>query len=191
MERSLRELSLLVEHLEADSRDLRSRVEQLESNEFDLVSEAPASSTSFPELPTNSASQGAAPSPNFQSAARATAATASSGARSGSAMTKAFRTDVAEQVGVFLKRCLANERQELSGREQVNLPSRVYILARDINDHRYNQGVWPLERFATLRGSRHKLRRQPTRWEAKLAVAAAGLEWPRDECQRGRSGAGC
>ena len=75
LERSLRDLSLRVEHLEADNRDLRSRAEQLESNEFDLVSEAPACSTSFPEAPTTSASQGAAPSPNFQSAARATAAT--------------------------------------------------------------------------------------------------------------------
>lgn len=72
-----------------------------------------------------------------------------------------------------------------SGRQEVNLPSKVYVLVRDLQGRLYD----PVEVFTTFGAIRPHVRDGdflgesifvgfPTQWEAKLAVQQAGLRWP-------------
>lgn len=43
------------------------------------------------------------------------------------------RLEIARCIGLWLKRSLADQHRGQSGREKINLQSRVYLVARDIN----------------------------------------------------------
>ena len=102
--------------------------------------------------------------------------------------TEAERRRVAEETGAFLRRSLAGVHRGESGRDQIKLQSRVYILCRDLHGRVYNP-VQVHRSFSTLR----PLVKEggqcgdsifigvPTIWEAKVSVAAAGLSWPADD----------
>ena len=115
----------------------------------------------------------------------ASSATGSPGAVGTPVLTEAERRRIAEEAGAFLRRSLDGDHRGGSGRSRVQLPSTVYILARDISGVRYN----PVRVFRDFSVLRPFVKRQgscqdsvfigfPTVWEAKVCVAAAQLSWP-------------
>ena len=103
------------------------------------------------------------------------------------------RRRAAISVGRFFSRCLSGEHRGSS--EKVNLPSRVYVLCRDINNITYN----PVKVFTNFSSLKPFVKPHgfcgdsifaglPSLWEAKLAVGAAELDWP-SEAASARHGA--
>lgn len=100
----------------------------------------------------------------------------------------AFRREVAEEIGGFLKRSLEGVFRGESGRQKLGIPSRYYILVRDFEGVVRNPvGVYhtlaAIKPLIEERGSVSKLSifvGFPTIWEAKIAVAVAGLSWPQN-----------
>ena len=130
-----------------------------------------------------------APSSN-QAGASSTAGSAANGpACSGQTRaadyTEAERREVAAEVGRFFRRCLAGEERGTSGRDRIRLQSRYYVLCRDISGQCYN----PVRVFSSFTALKPLVKQSgssgdsvfagfPTYWEASVAVAAAGLQWP-------------
>ena len=110
-----------IELLELEKRELSRRVRVLEENSFELVAE-PAS-----EARTNPAS----PAPLSSSSASTSTTTAAPGS-------DAFRGQVADEIGAFLRRCLRGEHRGQSGREKADLPNRLYVICRDLSGRTYN-----------------------------------------------------
>lgn len=101
--------------------------------------------------------------------------------------TEEERRTIAGDAGRFLARALQGDHRGTSGRERLRLPSRVYILAKDIFGVEY-EPVRIFRSFAAIQ----PLVKQGfscgdscfigllTIWEAKECVRAAGLTWPED-----------
>ena len=100
---------------------------------------------------------------------------------------EADRRAVAVEIGLFLRRSLDGVHRGTSGRSRLGLPSRCYILVRDLSGNLYN----PVRIFNSFGAIKSLVKDQgdcknsifvglPTKWEAKLAVETAGLQWPAD-----------
>lgn len=111
--------------------------------------------------------------------------TTPSGRVSAGQYTEDFRREVASGIGDFIRRNLDGTNRGPSGRQQISLPSKVYILARDISGQDYN----PVQVFHSFAAIRPHVRDGdflgdsifvgfPTLWEAQVAVRQAGLQWP-------------
>ena len=100
---------------------------------------------------------------------------------------------MADEIGAYIRRCLSGNNRGSSGREKVNLANRIYVVARDSHDKVYD----PVRVFNSWRDTQPLVTvgpgpgRQfgdsvfvgfPSQWEAKRAVAAAGLSWPANGC---------
>ena len=169
--------------LRRDLAELTHRVLVLESQQFAAVAPGspvtvnysfPVSAAPYPEPGTpprtTSASEGAAGPISLQSSpVRPRTLVAE--------YSDEERKKAAVAVGQFFSRCLSGQHRGSS--EKVNLPSRVYILCRDINGQVYNP-VRLFHNFTSLKPfvKPHGFCGDSVLWEAKLAVGAAGLEWP-------------
>ena len=181
--REIRNLSNRVRALELENRDLRARVELLEGGdpETSLTASTPAT-TSGPFAPPHrlGSSQAAA------SFGPATPSAPSLPKRS--AELSDARREAAVSVGHFFERCLKGLPRGLSGRERVELASRVYVLVKDFEQKVY-EPVQVYHRWGDIKPLVSRTGNQlgdsifagfPTLQEAQIAVAAAGLTWPRD-----------
>lgn len=91
--------------------------------------------------------------------------------RGAAAYTEGERRVVAEQIGKFLCRSVLGDHRGESGRSRINLPSRLYVLCKDINEVRYNPvKVFPC-RFG-VRGAPHTLGGKGSRCCCWLALAS-------------------
>ena len=197
---SLAALVAEVQALTREVADLRARVLSLE-NQL-LAAELPPSALSspitvnyvggspYPELPPfptgAAASQlplsGEVPSPNPSSVA--SVATAGN-------YTEAQRIAAAEEVGKFLARALRGDLRGDSGRSKLRIPSRVYLLVKDVRGrvydpvqiHRSWASIAPLVKERGHCGDSVFVG-LPTLWEAKIAVVAGQLNWPADDSSR-------
>eukprot|EP00435_Cladocopium_sp_Y103_P073950 s91_g46.t1 len=68
----------------------------------------------------------------------------------------AERVRAAEKIGAWIKRCLQNEHRGLSGREEIPLATKLYIVVRDIRGQVYNPPKGDLDEPEEL-GPRHNL----------------------------------
>ena len=113
------------------------------------------------------------------------ASPASTGAAALGADLPEARVQAAEQIGRWIRRALDQQRRGLSGREKVDLASRLYIVVRDISGNTFN----PPKVFDTWSGAKHlvTLDRQygdsifvgfPSKAEARIALGVAGLQIP-------------
>ena len=112
----------------------------------------------------------------------------STGRHRASEYTEAERRTAAIEVGRFLRHALEEEHQGASSRDRIKLQSRVYILCKNISGRLYN----PVKIFHSFAAIKPLVKVDgecgnsvfvglPTVWEAKVAVRAAGLNWPADE----------
>ena len=161
-----------IELLELENRDLVQRVQALEANTVELVGEPVVEARAEPASTGTSAGAtlptAAAPAPGSD----------------------AFRGLVADEIGAFFLRCLRGERWGLSGREKVDLPNRLYVVCRGINNQLYDPvrvcTTWRAAKaLVSAAGSRNEFGDSvfagfASQWEAKRAVSAAGLSWPND-----------
>ena len=184
-------LSARLDLVEQDNRDLRERVSRrLEAEGYVLVrgerdradtpprpSGGDPTSTSSP-LPAASVARGSTSPPSSSSSVP---------------LSDAFRQQVADEIGAYLQRCLAGNNRGSSGREKVNLANRIYVIARDATGKLYDPvcvlNAWrDTQPLVTLGPGPGKQFGDsvfvgfPSKWEAKRAVAAAGLSWPADGC---------
>ncbi|CAK9010282.1 Ankyrin-3 [Durusdinium trenchii] len=98
--------------------------------------------------------------------------------------TEEYRRSIAQDIGDYFRRCLSGTNRGPSGRQQISLPSKVYILVRDLSGRLYD----PVQVHHSF-GSIRALVRDgdylgdsifvgfPTQWEARVAVERAGLHW--------------
>ncbi|CAE7929268.1 unnamed protein product [Symbiodinium necroappetens] len=180
-----------LELVEQDNRDLRARVSRLESEGYVLVRDGQERPATPPRSAGNHLPYPAqASSPELPQAA-ASSSTLAPSSVSSAAPSENLRQQVADEIGAYLKRCLAGNNRGSSGREKVNLANRIYVVVRDKDDRIYDpvrvchswRDTQPLVTLGPGPG------RQfgdsvfvgfPSQWEAKRAVAAAGLSWPAD-----------
>ena len=112
---------------------------------------------------------------------------ADGGGRDSSGLTERERHQIAVGVGRFFARCLAGHRRGTSGRDQVRLPSTVYVCCKDFSNRVYNPVVVRTS-FSALRPlvkphgdcGDSVFAGFATEWEAKVAVRSAELQWPSD-----------
>ena len=130
-----------------------------ESEDFEVVSSAPASSA--PEL-------------SATTSAVATSTDLSS-----------ERVAIAEQIGKWIRRGLNQQNRGLSGREKLDLASRIYVVVKDISGEIFD----PPKVFNNWSGAKSlvSVDKQlgdsifvgfPSKTEARIAVSAAGLKIP-------------
>ena len=178
LERQLAELKFEVAELralvEVQGQALRALLSERDS-EFELVSELPRSD--LRERAALSPRQGEPHSQPSQPSQPARSATTTA-----PALNHQEREEIAREVGRFLGRALRGEALGTSGRDRNPLRSRVYLACRD---HTGRDIVPPAvyERFCDL-ASRCKRGGDcgqsvfvglPSRWEARVALEAAGL----------------
>ncbi|CAE7391577.1 ANK3, partial [Symbiodinium necroappetens] len=184
-------LSARLELLEQDNRDLQARVARLESEGYVLVRGDPDHSTTPPrpsgyDLPTSTSTSSPARPPSV-----ACGSSGSLTASSSATPSDAFRQRVADDIGAYIQRCLSGNNRGSSGRERVNLASRIYVIASDAAGNLYDpvrvENTWrdtqPLVTVGPGPGKQFGdsvFVGLPSKWEAKRAVAAAGLRWPAD-----------
>ena len=95
------------------------------------------------------------------------------------------RREAAVRIGQFLRRSLAGEQRGESGRSALKLPSKCYVLCRDIHGQTYNparlfQSWAALKPFVKINGScgDSVFIGLPSEWEAEIAIREAGLQVP-------------
>lgn len=176
-----------VQRLRLDLADLGNRVLALENQQ-----QSPAA-PGAPVTVNYSFPVSASPYPEPSSPPHALAADSSAGAFSLPSSPGVVRTLPAQysdeerriaaiSVGKFFARCLSGQHRGSS--EKVNLPSRVYVLCRDIGGQTYNpiklfHNFSSLKPFVGFCGD-SVFAGFASLWEAKLAVSSAGLEWPEE-----------
>ena len=128
LRKDLAALSARVLQLEAD-RDTGAAQLPLQSSPitFNYASSVPT--TPYPELP---------PFPGSSSAVFASPAVSAASAPAGLGYNLIDRLVTAREAGLFLRRCLEGVVRGTSGRDRIRLPSKIYILARDITGKVYN-----------------------------------------------------
>ena len=98
---------------------------------------------------------------------------------------EAQRREAAVKVGQFLRRALAGEQRGDSGRSSLRLPSKCYVLCRDIRGQNYNparifnswSAVKPYVKVDNSCGDAVFVG-LPSEWEAEIAIREAGLQVP-------------
>lgn len=99
----------------------------------------------------------------------------------------AFREQVARQIGEFLRRAVAGDHRQTSGRDRLRgLQSRLYIVVRDHSGKTTTQPVRVTAKFSRVRELCYKAGGWgdsvfvgiPTPEEGRLAVETAGYGWP-------------
>ena len=158
------QLDILVARLDAQAAEiaaLRLRVAALErarDSDFEVVSSVPSEPTSSrPSAPVVLSSSGIS----------------------------AQQREVARGIGLWLRRCLDGELRGLSGRDPINLPSKLYVVARDIHQQVYNPPLvfftWAEAKpLCVLRGqpADSVFIGLPSKEEARVCLAAAALGFP-------------
>eukprot|EP00435_Cladocopium_sp_Y103_P052193 s1798_g16.t1 len=138
-----------VEDLRAEVRRLRRGLTELRALVVDQQQTASASgrdtvpAASYSSSPSFSASPERIPPEAQVTAAGAqsvpvTAAPSSSLPGAPSALTWLQREEICDQIGKFLARSIAGEHRGSSGREKINLPSRLWIVVRDFSGQIYS-----------------------------------------------------
>ena len=95
------------------------------------------------------------------------------------------RESICRQIGTWLARAIGGDHRGASGRDRLRLSSRVWIVARDFEGQDCN----PVVVCNTFHACRHLVKRGqdcgeslflglPSKREAQLVVACAGLDWP-------------
>ena len=95
------------------------------------------------------------------------------------------RQELADEIGDWLRRELDGRGGGLSGRDRLDLRSRIYVLVQDHRGVRFD----PVRVFSRLSDLRAHFARRgdpgqaifigfATNWEARRAVARANLSWP-------------
>ena len=179
LDSEIRELAERVRVLELENRDLRGRVDRLERGA--------GAQTTTPSTPPTATSA-------FEPPTRTEAAAAASPAPAGPTLPRRSlelsetRREAAVSVGQFFRRCLQGQPRGLSGREKVDLASRVYVLVRDFEDKIYDP-VRVFNRWGDIKPLVSRAGNQlgdsvfagfTTVQEAQIAVASAQLTWPRN-----------
>lgn len=115
-------------------------------------------------------------------------AAAKSGVSSASSYSTEEREAAARDTGNFFRRCLSGQPRGDSGRSQVRLQNRVYVVIRTFAGAIHTSPVLVFDNFAQVK----RIVAEPgtnqfgdsvfagfaTKWEAKLAVSCAGYSWP-------------
>ena len=188
----LQALTARVELLERENRDLKDRVARLEAEGYVLVDGAQERSSTPPRssgygLPFSTPS----PPPRKAPSAASVVGPASSTSTSSSSVPEQLRQQVADEIGEYFRRCLAGNNRGSSGREKVNLANRYYVIVRDaagvVHDPVLVVSTWrEAQTSVTIGPGPGKQFGDsifvgfPSQWEAKRAVAKAGLRWPAD-----------
>ena len=101
-------------------------------------------------------------------------------------LTWSEREDICRGIGQFVTKALGGRFHGASGRDQINLPSRIWLLFRDYEGVVYS----PVRVFRQFAGCRHLVKRGgsdlgtsvfvglPSEREARVVVASAGCIWP-------------
>lgn len=99
----------------------------------------------------------------------------------------AFREQVARQIGEFLRRAVAGDHRQTSGRDQLRgLQSRLYIIVRDHSGRTTTAPVRVTTKFSRVKELCYKAGGWgdsvfvgvPTADEGRLAAETAGYSWP-------------
>ena len=97
----------------------------------------------------------------------------------------AEREAAARSIGKWIRRCLEGQLRGLSGREKVNLQSRIYLVVRDFESRIHNPPlVFNNWRDCSARVTRDRVSGDsiyiglPTKEEARIAIFEAGLALP-------------
>ena len=112
-------------------------------------------------------------------------ASAQSSSAPGPRLNDRERQELADQLGDWIRRELEGRGGGVSGRDRLELRSRLYVIAQDWQGNRFN----PVRVYARLSELRNhfRTRQDPdasvflgfaTAWEARRAVARARLDWP-------------
>ena len=91
-----------------------------------------------------------------------------------------LRVSVAKEVGAFLGRACRGEHRGSSGRDRVQLASRVYIVLAPFSGELYAEARL-YSKFEPVRGpdpGRSVFVGLPTQWDALIALKEAGYDWP-------------
>ena len=183
LDSEIRDLAERVRVLELENRDLRGRVDRLERG-----AGAQAATSSTPPTATS------AFVPPARTEAAAPQTSTASSAPAGPTLPRRSlelsdtRREAAVSVGHFFRRCLQGQPRGLSGRERVDLASRVYVLVRDFEDKIYDP-VRVFNRWGDIKPLVSRSGNQlgdsvfagfPTVQEAQIAVSSANLIWPRN-----------
>lgn len=106
-------------------------------------------------------------------------------ARGRCTLTWAEREHICGDIAAFLVRCRTGQARGTSGRDRINLPSRVWLVCRDFEGQDYNPvliyKIFALCKDLVKRGSdcgQSIFVGLPSEREARFVVALAGLEWP-------------
>ena len=99
------------------------------------------------------------------------------------------REEVAREIGLFFKRCLQGLPRGESGRSRIRLQNRFYVICRTYEEVVHTRPVIVLEKYAQVKKlvchrdadafGNSVFCGFPSIWEAKLAVASAGFQWPK------------
>ena len=103
----------------------------------------------------------------------------------------AERVRAAESIGGWLQRCLSGLARGNSGRDKVDLPSKLYLVAKDIFGNTFD----PPQIYYSWNQARARVSKSnkfgdsvfvgfPTVAEARIALIAAGLQIPAEISQR-------
>ena len=136
--------------------------------------------------PTEAASLGASPTPERSVAAPSSVPrSVASVPRGRCSLTWAEREAICGEIAEFLVRCQTGQLRGTSGRDKINLPSRVWLVCRDFEGRDYNPvliyKVFTLCKDLVKRGSecgQSIFVGLPSEREARFVVALAGLSWP-------------
>ena len=183
LDSEIRDLAERVRVLELENRDLRGRVDHLERG-----AGAQTATSSTPPTATS------AFVPPARTEAAAPQTSTASSAPAGPTLPRRSlelsdtRREAAVSVGHFCRRCLQGQPRGLSGRERVDLASRVYVLVRDFEDKIYDPvrvfNCWgdikPLVSRSGNQLGDSVFAGFPTVQEAQIAVSSANLIWPRN-----------
>ena len=101
--------------------------------------------------------------------------------------TRAFRQQIAKQIGEFLRRSVGGQHRGSSGRDQLRgLQSRYYIVIRDFSGYTTTRPVRVFTNYSKVRDLCYRggswgdsiFVGVPTAEEGELAVSIAGCSWP-------------
>ena len=134
---------------------------------------------------------GSAPSSEFELVTEAPSTESTSAATAVGADLPADRVRAAEKIGAWIKRCLQNEHRGLSGREEIPLATKLYIVVRDIRGTLYNPprvcNSWAETKLLCCLDKQfgdNIFVGLPTKAEARIAVCSADLEVPAELSRR-------